>query len=60
MGFNMPHLRLLEDFVGAEPREQAPGTWVKKASRLPAWIQSGQHRAEIMDGLGCLRARLEA
>lgn len=61
--FNEPHLRFLEEFVGADLREREPrlrhSTSLTYAARLPRWVQLGANRDEVMRGLARLRALLD-
>lgn len=54
--FNAAHLRWLQEYVGAELRERAPGEhgWSGQglASRLPRWMQSAKNRDAV---LRCIR-----
>jgi hypothetical protein len=54
--YNADHLQWLEDYVGAELRERAPGEhgWSNSgmASRLPRWMQSAKNRDDV---LRCIR-----
>lgn len=59
--FNPAHLRWLEEYVGAELRERAPGPhgWSNRgmASRLPKWMQSARNRDELLRCIRGLRER---
>ncbi|HYR11692.1 MAG TPA: hypothetical protein VEQ60_28170 [Longimicrobium sp.] len=60
--YNAAHLQWLEDFVGAELRERAPGEhgWSNQglASRLPPWMQSAKNRDDVLRCIRGLRERL--
>lgn len=58
--YNARHLAFLESFVRATLRERIPDAGNRSlASRLPDWIKSGVHRADVLEGIGRLRALLE-
>jgi hypothetical protein len=57
--YNAEHLDLLEAYVSARLRER--GQFLGSMSlveRLPAWIKDGKHRADVLHGIGRLRASL--
>lgn len=57
--YNVEHLDLLEAYVSGRLRER--GQYLGSMSlveRLPAWIKEGKHRADVLRGIGRLRASL--
>ncbi|MEU1687208.1 hypothetical protein [Micromonospora sp. NPDC005707] len=57
--FNAEHLDLLEAYVSARLRERGQDMGSQTlVERLPAWIKDGKHRADVLDGIGRLRALL--
>lgn len=59
--FNGEHLSYLEQFVAAGHRERAgdgKNSNHSMTSRLPQWMQSAKHRAEVLRGIERLRRRL--
>ncbi|QFU91508.1 hypothetical protein [Amycolatopsis sp. YIM 10] len=58
MGINERHLDILADYVGARLRERAERPGLTMPARLPAWLKSAEHRAEILRVIGRLRASL--
>ncbi|GAB3841427.1 hypothetical protein ACFPIJ_43890 [Dactylosporangium cerinum] len=51
------HLDLLDDYVGAKLRTDGPGMTL--TARLPAWLKSAKHRAEILRVIDRLRHTLD-
>jgi len=61
--YNARHLEALEAFARAHLRERARDPehgWSNAAftSRLPKWIKSAKHRAQVEKGIARLRGRL--
>ncbi|AOS63841.1 TFIIB-type zinc ribbon-containing protein [Actinoalloteichus hymeniacidonis] len=56
---NAQHLDLLEQYVAARIRERLHGSGMTMIARLPAWIKSAKHRAEILRTIHRLRATLD-
>ncbi|MFI2436311.1 hypothetical protein [Streptomyces sp. NPDC018693] len=58
--YNLRHLDLIRRFVAADLRERAPwydtGQKMTLLARLPAWIVSAKHRAEVLRALDRVRA----
>ncbi|MDQ0306497.1 hypothetical protein J2S46_001053 [Kitasatospora herbaricolor] len=59
--YNLAHLDLLEGYVGAGLRERtAIPRSMSLVERLPAWVKSAKHRAEILRTVRRLRASVPA
>ncbi|MFD4570787.1 hypothetical protein ACFWNK_03310 [Streptomyces sp. NPDC058417] len=62
--YDLEHLDLLRRFVAADLRERAPwyehGRKMTYVARLPAWIKSARHRAEVLRAIDRLRASVTA
>jgi hypothetical protein len=56
--FNERHLDILERYVSARLRERGEHPGMTMLARLPAWLKSAKHRAEILRVIGRLRASL--
>lgn len=62
--YNEPHLRFLEEYVGADLRERWPSTnegWQDVGGlgrKLPQWMLAAKNREAVLRGLGTLRERL--
>jgi hypothetical protein len=60
--YNLRHLEFLHDFIAAGLRQhrRAPAGWRNQAlaNRLPRWMTSTKHRAEVLRGLALLKDRL--
>ncbi len=59
--YNLPHVEFLETYIGAELRERSHNSdwgWANSSmqSRLPKWMLDAHHRADVIAGLGRLRA----
>lgn len=59
--YNLPHVEFLETYIGAELRERRRSPewgWSNSSmqSRLPKWMLDAHHRADVLTGLGRLRA----
>ncbi|WP_185734848.1 hypothetical protein [Micromonospora globispora] len=55
--YNAEHLDLLEAYVSARLRERGRDMGSQTlVERLPAWIKDGKHRADVLEGIGRLRA----
>ncbi len=58
--FNRSHLAVLEGYVGARLRERGTGPGgMTLVARLPAWMKSARHRAEILRVIARLRDTLD-
>jgi len=57
---NESHLKWLEEFVGAEVREDKVGGSSALHAILPRWMTASKNRKDVMKGLARLRERLEA
>lgn len=55
--YNLAHLDLLENYIGAGLRERGavPGR-MSLVARLPAWVKSAKHRDELLRAIRRLRA----
>lgn len=58
--YNIAHLNLIEDFVGAKLRQRAlplRRIWYRKGlvSKLPAWMTSAKDRDAVLKAIGKLR-----
>ncbi|KAB8145691.1 hypothetical protein F8S13_00980 [Chloroflexia bacterium SDU3-3] len=53
---NEEHLAFLEHYLLARLRRRTPNINTSVASRLPRWMTSAKHRAEVARGLARLRA----
>ncbi|MET7749054.1 hypothetical protein [Micromonospora sp. NPDC005367] len=57
--YNAEHLDLLDAYVSARLRERGRDMGGQTlVERLPAWMKDGRHRADVLDGIGRLRALL--
>lgn len=54
---NEAHLAFLERYLLTRLRRRTPKINTSVASRLPRWMASAKHRAEVARGLARLRAR---
>lgn len=59
--YNLEHLNLLTEFVGAGLRERGAhgGCDMSVIEKLPAWLKSARNRDDVLAALGRLRARLD-
>lgn len=57
---NEPHLKWLEEFIGAEVREHKVGGSSALHAILPRWMTASKNRTDVMKGLARLRQRLQA
>jgi hypothetical protein len=57
---NEAHLEWLEEFIGAELREDNVGGSSALHATLPHWMTASKNREDVMRGLARLRQRLEA
>lgn len=59
--FNRQHLDILAEYVGAGLRERGPAEHaMTMVARLPAWIKTAKHRAEVLKVLDRLRHSLDS
>jgi hypothetical protein len=58
---NRPHLDFLEQFIGAELREERIGDYSSRrlSSALPRWMLAAKNRADVVRSLKKLREKLE-
>ncbi|MBM0258104.1 hypothetical protein [Micromonospora sp. 4G55] len=57
--YNGEHVDLLEAYVSARLRERGRDMGSQTlVERLPAWVKDGKHRADVLEGIGRLRALL--
>ncbi len=62
--FNLRHLKVLEEYVGAQLRERANDPdvgWSNSSltSRLPKWLKSAKNKKAILKGILKLKKKLE-
>lgn len=57
---NDSHLKWLEEFIGADVREDKLGGSSALHAILPRWMTASKNRNDVMKGLARLRRRLEA
>jgi hypothetical protein len=57
---NESHLTWLEDFIGAEMREDKLGGSSALHATLPRWMTASKNQKDVMKVLARLRQRLEA
>ena len=56
--YNLKHLEMLEQYVGAKLRERTNKGRSSFLSKLPKWIKSAKNRDEILKGIAKLKEKL--